>query len=137
MKDIKNSILILESWLYDKGFDIEYETDAADALYRDGKVVIINSRKHAEKRLYVLLHECGHVLINNAKDRVYALSRETETVMGKRVSRKRRVAVITEELEAWKRGEKLARRLGIEINEEKFDKIKADAIISYVEWARD
>ena len=43
----------------------------------------------------------------------------------------------TEELEAWKRGEGLARRLGIKINEEKFDKVRSDAIMSYIEWARD
>ena len=56
---------------------------------------------------------------------------------GRRVSRERRVAKITEELEAWKRGERLARRLGIKINEEKFDKVRSDAIMSYIEWARD
>ena len=133
------SFEIIESWLLDKGYSVCLETDAQDAVYFNCNQVVINSRNHAEKRLYILLHECGHILINNnLSDRVLSLSLETEAVMGgKRVSRKRRVAKVAEELEAWKRGERLAKRLGIKINEEKFDKARADAIMSYIEWARD
>lgn len=134
-----NSFRIVESWLCEKGYEVLLETDGEDAVYFDCSQIVINSRNHIEKRLYILLHECGHILINNnSSSRVFSLSHDTAAVMGSRkVSRKRRVAKLTEEIEAWRRGEALSRRLGIKINEEKFDKIKADAIISYVEWARD
>jgi hypothetical protein len=129
---------IVECWLYDKGYHIVLETDAQDCVYFGCKQVYLNSRNHIEKRLYILLHECGHILIDSCKvDRIYSLSRKTEAVVGKRVSKKRRVAVISEEVEAWKRGERLARKLQIPVDEEKFDKIRTDAIMSYVEWARD
>jgi len=130
---------IVESWVFDKGYNVSLETDGQDAVYFSCNQIVINSRNHIEKRLYILLHECGHILINNSpSDRVLSLSMETEAIMGgRRVSRKRRIAKIAEELEAWKRGEKLARRLGIQINEDRFDKIRADAIMSYIEWARD
>jgi len=129
---------IVESWLLEKDYTIFLETDGQDAVYFECNQVVINSRNHVEKRLYILLHECGHILINNnSLDRVFSLSHDTAAIMGVRVSRKRRVAKLTEEIEAWKRGESLAKRLNIEINEEKFDKIRADSIISYVEWARD
>ena len=134
----KESFDILESWLESKGYFVSLETDAEDAVYYNCKQVSLNSRNHIEKRLYILLHECGHILIDNGKrDRLFSLSKTTEAIMGKRESRKRRVAVLSEEVEAWKRGERLARRLGININAKKFDNIRADAIISYVEWARD
>ena len=134
----ESCIEIVESWLASKDYELLYETGAQDGIYYSIRQIILNSRNHAEKRLYVLLHECGHLLINSTKrDRVFALSRSTEAVMGNKTTRKRRVAVLSEEIEAWKRGERLAKRLGIDINEEKFDKIRADAIISYVEWARD
>jgi len=130
---------MIESWLFEKDYEVLYETDGQDAVYFGCKQIILNSRNHIEKRLYILLHECGHILINsNSFDRVFSLSSETEAIMGgRKVSRKRRVAKLTEEIEAWKRGENLARRLGIEINEEKFDRIRANAIMSYIEWARD
>ena len=134
----KESFDILEYWLESKRYTLSLETGADDAVYYNCKHVVLNSRNHIEKRLYVLLHECGHVLIDNGKrDRLFSISKTTEAIMGKKESRKRRVAVLSEEVEAWKRGERLARRLGIDINYEKFDKISADAIISYVEWAKD
>jgi hypothetical protein len=136
--DFRRSFELVEFWLDDKGYQVLLETDAQDCVYFNCKQVHINSRNHAEKRLYILLHECGHVLINHGrKDRVYSLSRETEAIVGDRVSKKRRVAVLSEEIEAWKRGERLAKRLGIQINEEKFDKIRTESIISYVAWAQD
>jgi hypothetical protein len=136
--NFKSYFGLVELWLYDKGYQVLLETDAQDCVYFNCKQIHINSRNHIEKRLYILLHECGHVLIDSGKvDRVYSLSRETEAIVGERVSKKRRVAVLSEEIEAWKRGERLAKRLGIKINEEKFDKIRTESIISYVEWAGD
>jgi len=137
--DFNKSFEVVELWLLEKGYDVLLETSGEDAVYFGCNVVIINSRKHIEKRLYTLLHECGHILINNnnSSDRVFSLSHDTDAVMGRKVSRKRRIAKLAEEIEAWKRGESLAKRLSIRIDEDKFDKMRADAIMSYVEWARD
>ena len=134
-----DSFNVVESWLLEKDYEVLLETDGLDAVYFDCNQVILNSRNHIEKRLYILLHECGHILINNnSLDRTFSLSQKTEAIMGgRKVSRERRVAKLTEEIEAWKRGESLARRLGIEIDERKFDKVRADAIMSYIEWAKD
>ena len=134
-----DSYKTIESWGYSKGDEVLLETDGADGVYFTCNQIVLNSRNHIEKRLYILLHECGHILINNnSSDRVFSLSLDTEAIMGgKKVSRKRRVAKLAEEMEAWKRGENLASRLGIKINEKKFDKIRADSIMSYVEWAKD
>ena len=134
----KSCIEAVELWLCSKDYEILYETDAQDGIYYCARQIVLNSRNHVEKRLYILLHECGHLLINSTKrDRVFALSRNTEAVMGNRTTRKRRVAVLSEEIEAWKRGERLAKRLQLRINEDKFDKMRANAIMSYVEWASD
>lgn len=109
-----------------------------DSVYYDSKEVFIDSRNHPEKKLYILLHECGHILIDSSgRNRIHTLSQSVERVRGQRLRREKRVAVISEEIEAWKRGESLAKRLCIQINPDRFDKIMSDAIISYVEWARD
>ena len=60
-----NSFRIVESWLCEKGYEVLLETDGEDAVYFDCSQIVINSRNHIEKRLYILLHECGHILINN------------------------------------------------------------------------
>ena len=128
----------LRLWLDKKSYSLNFETDAHDSVYYSSKEVFIDSRSHPEKKLYILLHECGHILIENSgRNRLYNLSQQVEPVMGQRVNRKKKVAVISEEIEAWKRGESLARKLDIKINSGKFDKIRADAIMSYIEWARD
>jgi len=124
-------------WLFDRGYVVNEYTGAEDSVYYESKEILINSRKHIESRFYTLLHECGHILINDNRDRVFKLSRETSAIMGNKPGRRRRIAVLSEEVEAWKRGERLAKRLNLEINEEKFDKARTDALISYVEWARD
>ena len=136
---LRDSYNIVEGWAHSKGYDVLLETDASDGVYFNCGQIVLNSRNHIEKRLYILLHECGHILINNnSMDRVFSLSQDTDAILGgRKVSRERRVAKLTEEIEAWKRGEALARRLGIKIDEKKFDRIRADAIMSYVEWARD
>ena len=134
----KECIEKLRLWLNRKGYSLFFETGIQDCVYYSSKEVFINSRNHPEKKLYTLLHECGHILIDSSgRDRLHTLSQEVELSMGKKVNRKKRVAVLSEEIEAWKRGEALAKKLKIKINPDRFDKIRADAIISYVEWARD
>jgi len=136
--DFKKSFEVVELWLYDRGYIVNQYTDAEDSVYYDAGEILINSRKHPESKFYTLLHECGHILINDNRDRLFNLSRETQAIMGgPKHSRKKRVAVISEEIEAWKRGERLAKRLGLKINEDKFDRCRANAIMSYIEWARD
>ena len=50
-------------------------------------------------------------------------------------TKKCKVSVIGEEYEAWKRGRKLAKRLDIEVNKDKFDLAMTRALMSYFKWA--
>ena len=43
--------------------------------------------------------------------------------------------LVEEEYEAWKRGKRLAKRLGIELDEERYEKHKTKCIMSYMHWA--
>ena len=134
--DFQNQFLVLEDWLFNRGYVVTQFTDAHDSVSYATKEILINTRKHIESRFYTLLHECGHVLINDNRDRLFELSRQTGAVVGQKPSRSRRIAVLSEEVEAWKRGERLAKRLGLKIREEKFDRERTEALMSYVEWAK-
>ena len=132
-KDFK----IVEGWLASRGWHVYSYTDATDATYWHLKQIHIDSRKHSEKRLYTLLHECGHVLVDDNRDRIHSLSRNAHTDAPQRASREKRIAILSEEYEAWKRGERLAKRLDIKINTKKFDAHRATCLMSYTNWASD
>jgi hypothetical protein len=121
-------------WLNKRGYKVYMGSDAQDSVQYGPKRIYLNSRQHIQNRLYALLHECGHILVNDNRDRVYKLSYQATGEGRVRPSKQKRVAILAEEFEAWKRGERLAARLGVEINIEKYDQERTKAIMSYVEW---
>jgi len=128
----------VEIWLSKRGWHVFTYTDAYDATFWLLKEIHINSRNHAKRRLYTLLHECGHVLVDDNRDRIHRLSRECHHLAGSRIrSKRKRIALVSEEYEAWKRGERLARRLKIRIDTDKFDTFRAESLMSYVNCASD
>lgn len=126
------------SWLWDThGYEVCLDPHVPDAASFDEQRVYINSRQHSENRLYTLLHEAGHVLVNDGRkgDRLYELSYQTLQEGRRRPAKNKRVAVLSEEFEAWRRGELLAEFLGIEINPGKYDQERSKALMSYIDWA--
>ena len=124
-------------WLKKRGWDVFFYTDAPEVCVWSRKQVHINSRTHPETRLYTLLHECGHILVDDNRDRIHRLSYRSHSEGMYNLARDKRVAMLSEEYEAWKRGEKLARRLRIEIDVKKFDRHRSVALMSYINWASD
>ena len=125
----------LNEWLISRGFSLFQYTDAQNCVFWETREIHINSRMHIEKRLYVLIHECGHVLINSNRERTYALSKSANVSHFVKISKVKRVSVIAEEIEAWRRGERLASRLSVEIDLRKFDKFKTSCLMGYIHWA--
>lgn len=127
----------IEGWLNSKGYEVVLETDADDRIVWETKQVFINSRSHPETRYYTLLHECGHLLISQgakqwAKDvPMYA------TVEDLRVEKSKayRVSLVAEEIEAWKRGRRLAKRFKHHVDNEKYDKHITECVFGYIEAA--
>ena len=124
----------VSGWVVSKGYKISCFTDADDRLEFEEKTIYINSRQHAESRFYTLLHECGHLLISQTasqfqKDHpMYAVSCDFR----KSKSRAFQVSLVAEEIEAWKRGRRLASRLELYVDNFKFDKIMTDCVITYI-----
>ena len=127
----------VSKWLAKKGYEVKLRSGIDDCVSFYGKTVFINSRNHPETRYYTLLHECGHVLIDNDSDRfeqdmpMYARSGDGRNARSKAY----RVSTVAEELEAWKRGRRLAARLKHDVNDAKYDKQITDNVMSYIEWA--
>tara|TARA_E500000331_G_C17242471_1_gene707604 strand:+ start:146 stop:592 length:447 start_codon:yes stop_codon:yes gene_type:complete len=100
--------------------------------------IVVNSSIGIEKRLYILLHETGHILIRwNWKKFEKEFSAHAGHYADGRISRSKKfkVSTIEEEFEAWKRGKRVAKKLSIEIDDIKFDKFKSECLMSYINWA--
>lgn len=125
------------AWLAMRDYEVCLGPFYPDAASFEEQCVYINSRQHSEKRLYTLLHEAGHVLVNEDRkgDRLYELSYQTLQEGRHRPAKNKRVAVLSEEFEAWRRGELLAEYLEVEINPVKYDHERTQALMSYIDWA--
>tara|TARA_R110000787_G_scaffold255563_2_gene360897 strand:- start:333 stop:779 length:447 start_codon:yes stop_codon:yes gene_type:complete len=120
------------------GYEVYEGPDMQDVCMSDVKEINICSRKGIEKRLYGLLHECGHALI---RENWTKFQKEFPAHAACGYDRRKnrtdgyRVSLVEEEYEAWKRGKRLAKRLGIELDEERYEKHKTKCIMSYMHWA--
>lgn len=95
---------------------------------------IINLRKYqdVEKRLYVFLHEVGHVLLCSRDDydtRFELVEQRRYGTDGYKINR------VEEEIEAWNEGFKFAKKYKLLINKKKFERTKTKLIKSYFNWA--
>ena len=120
------------------GYDVVQETDVDDRVEFSEKTVYINSRCHPETRFYTLLHEYGHIdICENSADEfeadhpMYYRNADGRTERSKAA----RVSILAEEIEAWRRGRKLARNRNLVVNEAKYDLHMTDALMSYINWA--
>lgn len=129
----KQSTMITD-WAKTKGYRVWYYTDADDQVDFEKKIIHIDTRQHAESRFYTLLHECGHMLISQTARQfaidhpMYAFSSDIRSCKSKAYQ----VSLVAEEIEAWKRGRRLAKRFGLTVDDEKFNRIMTDCVISYI-----
>jgi hypothetical protein len=123
-------------WCASKGMAVMLAKKQNGTYEPDSKVVTLSCRAAPEKMLHYLLHECGHHLIG---------MEEHHERFGKGYPRggleastknfEHKLACLEEEMEAWHRGWKLAKRLQLEADREEFDRTRVECLRSYVNWA--
>jgi len=129
----------LVKWAESKGYTVVCETSADDRIEFDTKTIYVNSYNWPERRYYTLLHECGHLLIDKTSDSftkylpcpLYAYSIDQRTTKTDAY----KVSLLAEEIDAWRRGLRLAARLKLPVNRKKFDQEMATSVMSYIEEA--
>ena len=144
-RPIRRRMQRLETWVKERGFTIECSPGAYDSVdLGPSRTVTINSRQSRRSKMATLLHECGHILIHASRRRskdprkpvagVSLRDAETDKKRYARNSRSRRLAIMTEELEAWERGWALGRRLKLVISKKYFEGVRVKAVMTYVRW---
>lgn len=133
-----NGLKELVAWCNLKRIAVEFTNKKCGGVYvGEKRVIYINSTQSTEKQLFILLHECGHLLIDNRTETTELRFRHGYPAEDPNVRRKfiHRCTIVEEEFEAWHRGRKLATKLGIQIDDERFSAIKAHMLKSYLLWA--
>lgn len=117
MRISQKSLNKLNKWTTKNGYKI-YWGDEDMVLPNSGEVFI----KSGKYELYALLHECGHISIFNKKNygRKYKILEKAEENGNLKKTNVYKYQKMMEEIQAWQRGYKLAKSLGIKINKKEY-----------------
>jgi hypothetical protein len=136
-KDWNNQIISLEEYCVAKNWNVEYTNKKRKEYdYFSGaeNLIVIRRDRRPEITFYIMLHEIGHMMLcqnrNMYRERYNAVFESFS-----KASLTHRVKTVEEELDAWKTGFKLAKRLKLYVNHRKFEQVKARCITSYMVWA--
>ena len=132
----EKALVKLNKWADRRGFEI-CRGFGIDGYFHEDKHIVYNTRlKKKEHQVYSLLHECGHALAFNSKG--YANQFPNLAAMrfkDAKVNTRRNAVkceVIAEEWDAWNRGIKLAGRLGIKIDKDKYYNYASRWVMTYI-----
>lgn len=113
------------AWCARRGVSVVFDNrPAMDSEWAPLLKRITIGRGSPRTRLYMLLHECGHALIDSGQGYLAHFTPESE-----------RLDIVAEEIEAWNRGRRLAYRLGLRIDAAAFRRLRKRCLRSYVVWA--
>lgn len=120
--------------------NFQYEVKLGDYQdLADGRLKIIyinNTKKNAERMVYIMLHEMGHICLWRSFNYVNQFAAvQKARVTGNYGTLGYRMGTIEEEIGAWNEGRQLAKNLNLFIDAKRFDALKAKSINSYAVWA--
>ena len=122
-------------WCNTKGISVSFGKKVGATYDTIDKTICISGRMSPERQLYMLLHECGHHLIGfDEGDERFGKGYPLVEDPVHNATFQHRFACFEEEIEAWNRGWRLAKRLGLELPREDFDKVRLECLRSYVRW---
>ena len=125
-------------WAEKKGVTVEFDYCVQDEYRSADNLITVNTRQGIENQLYSLLHECGHLALDkNIKlySKRFPTSMKLAIKSNKALerSKKYKVDVMAEEIDAWRKGRELANRLDIYVNDEKYYNIQTECLYSYIQ----
>ena len=117
----------IEKWCKDRSIRIINGNVHGLSFYHPHPPTIeLGKGLHARRRLHHLLHECGHHLILQSKNQRW------DPANGNPRAKQTRLAMLDEEIEAWYRGSRLAKRLRIPIDRAVWERTKFEYLSTYM-----
>lgn len=124
----------LERYCNKEGYRVVYKNVDIDAVYYEKKVFVMSDKLSDEISTYHLLHELGHLRVMRKK-KTYKETYKYVFDNFSTSSLTHKIVTIQEELDAWREGLILARRLGLYIDRRKWEITKTKCISTYLSWA--
>ena len=139
--DYDKPIEILTEWLAEMGWQVKWYSsgDYIDAASLPDRLITITRRQIPRHRYYSLLHECSHVELlagppESRRGEPHGYLDLWYSNVDERTLR-HRVADVMDEIAAWENGVRLAQRLGLGIDAQKYRDFRNRNLKSYFEWA--
>lgn len=113
-------------------WQIIFKSNVEDKVLPTTKKIFINKTSSTRRKLYLLLHEIGHVLL---------LTNENYSEKYKKILEQKsysqltyRTGIVEEEIDAWNEGELLAKKLSIPLDKH-FNVVRSNKLATYMKWA--
>jgi len=135
MHPTQEDIEHVEAHLVDK-YDIfvSFCYNEANGCCEEQQIITINSRQTLQNQLYTLLHEAGHYILYKEYEYDILFPDMIYQPFKKKPNKANVVSVISNEVMAWETGRQLALALGVEIETDKWNKLKNKCLYDYVKW---
>lgn len=131
----KQALSKIETWLDKKGFVLckSKNRTIEDEVDFERKVVFLSLRSKPIYQVYSILHECGHVIIRGRKSYKEDFKSHIEVCEnGARPTFRSSIEEVEEEINAWREGERLAKKLSIELDREEYYKYSSKWVMGYI-----
>ena len=130
-KQVAWSLNKLNGWLSNRGWTIRYKQRCKDEVWFDTKLMTISRSATPEHQIFTILHECGHIIAGGKR----AVIELTYASAAKKKTDWYKILRVMNEVRAWDAGERLAVRLGIYIDRDKYAAYRARYLKKYMRWA--
>lgn len=123
-------------WCASRGYKVVLTKVATGLFVQENKTIKLNHSLLPEKMLFILLHECGHLLIGSSeKTERFSMGYHMQEDKDVNETFHHKCDIVEEEYEAWHRGYKLSKRLKLFIDKQRYDSVRVEMLRSYMEWA--
>ena len=127
----------IEDWLSERRWDLTWSYREDDHVNFTDRQIIINSNRTPQSQIFGILHEMGHIVLNESPDYVLRFPNSDEFKYRKERSHETlrvRAETLGEEWEAWCQGESFARKSGINIDFQAYYAARNRDLKSYARW---
>lgn len=133
---IEQNFSTLEAWINRRGFILfrSKHKKISDEVDFDRNIVFINERSTPIHQFYSALHECGHIIVRSKKDykKTFKASVAYNEDMSAKLTFRSLVEEIEEEILAWREGEKLCKKLSINLDTDKYYTYSSRWVMTYI-----